>query len=633
MTPEAADAVLPRPDYPRPQWVRRDWLCLNGIWDFEIDQGDSGLERGLLHKRLADRILVPFAPESEMSGVANVDFLEAVWYRRVVRIPSSWAGRKVLVHFGAVDYDSTVWVDGSEVKRHRGGYTPFTAEVPPGSGPKGEIDLVLRARDSRHQLQARGKQSSDYAGSGSRYARTTGIWQTVWLEPVPELHMGRPRITPVVGDASFHIEVPLSANRSGHRVRVVLTERFDFEQLSAVGRELAVETVAADLDLQALLTLWVPAMEARTWSPADPHLFGLRFELVDPNGRIVDSADSYAGLRGMAIDGDRVLLNGQSTFQRLVLDQGLWPESLLTAPSDNALVKDIELGIAAGFNGARVHQRVPEERYLFHADRLGYLVWSEFPDWGAFDLAEADGRGTAAASLVAQWLEVLDRDHNHPSIVGWCPLNETAQPLQDRVTLLDDVTRALFLATKSSDASRPALDASGHSHRVSNSDIWDSHCYEQDPVRFAEQQSGIREGRPYTNKGSSGENWSLEYSGQPYFVSEFGGIWWDPGAPDSTGADGWKSWGYGLRVVDEEDFYQRFAGLVEVLLDSPNMFGYCYTQLCDTFQEKNGIYRADRTTKLDVGRIRALQQRAAASESANLDDMPSRIRASDEARN
>jgi hypothetical protein len=297
-----------------------------------------------------------------------------------------------------------------------------------------------------------------------------------------------------------------------------------------------------------------------------------------------------------------------------VLDQGYWPASLMTAPSDQALVDDIRLSQQAGFNGARLHQKVFEERYLHHADRLGYLVWGEFADWGAGGYGPTWDHQQPTASFVTQWLEALERDHNHPAIVGWCPLNETWQPLTDRVTQLDDVTRAMFLAAKLADPSRPVLDASGYSHRVPETDVWDSHNYEQDPTEFAAQVGGLAEGRAYTNTHDD-RVISQPYAGQPYFVSEFGGIWWnEEAAAQAAGTNRATSWGYGQRVADVEEFYRRFEGLVDALLDDPRMFGYCYTQLTDTFQEQNGIFDFHRREKFDTERLRKIQTRLAAYE-------------------
>ncbi|GHH71566.1 hydrolase [Streptomyces sulfonofaciens] len=598
---------VPRPEYPRPQFAREAWLNLNGRWQFEIDRSDSGLERGLGERALADVITVPFCPESALSGIGETDFMEAVWYRRTVAVPGEWAGSRVLLHFGAVDHDTTVWVNGTEVARHRGGFTPFTADLHGVAEPGSEAVIVVRARDTRHGPQARGKQATWYANSHCHYTRTTGIWQTVWLEPVPlATRLKRPRITPDLASGSFHLELPVTANLPGHRVRAVLGD----ERGEAVRAE-----SRADLDLCPRLVLTLPEDRVRPWSPGDPHLYDLRLELLDARGTVVDEARSYAGLRAVALHGRRVLLNGEPVFQRLVLDQGYYPDGLMTAPSDEALERDVRLGLAAGFNGARLHQKVFEERYLYHADRLGYLVWGEFGDWGC-EVGARDDNQRPDASYAAEWLEALERDYSHPSVIGWCPLNETYQHLHDRITQLDDVTRAMFLATKAMDTTRPVIDASGYAHRIAETDVYDSHCYEQDPEVFAGLMAGLAEGRPHTNTAPDGRPWSVPYRGQPYFCSEFGGIWWDPSAAGTAAGDEPdSSWGYGQRPRTAEEFVSRFTGLVDVLLDDPDMFGYCYTQLTDVFQERNGVYGFDRAQKVDTGLLRDVQRRTAACES------------------
>ncbi|MGY1440086.1 glycoside hydrolase family 2 protein [Streptomyces reniochalinae] len=595
----------PRPEYPRPQFRRDRWLNLNGRWGFETDRSDTGRERGLAERELSGAITVPFAPESELSGVGEQDFMRAVWYRRTVTVPQQWAGDRVLLHFGAVDHDATVWVNGTEVGRHRGGFSGFSLDITDAAPAGVPVPLVVRARDDPEAPQARGKQSVPYTPRAAKYWRTTGIWQTVWMEPVPQTAVRRPRITPNVAAGALDVEVPLSANLPGGAVHI---------RVSDDAGDVVSGTVRADLDLTPRLSLVLPPERIRLWSPSDPHLYGLVVELRDPDGRAVDTVESYAGLRSVAITGKQIRINGDVVFQRLVLDQGYYPDGLMTAPSDAALVRDIELGQAAGFNGARLHQKVFEERYLYHADRLGYLVWGEFGDWGC-----NTGEGQAAnqkpdASYVQEWLEVLERDHSHPSIIGWCPMNETWQDYGDRITALDDVMRGMFLATKAHDTSRPVLDTSGYAHRIAESDVFDSHDYEQDPEAFAAAHRALTDGAPYVNRSdTTGESWSIGYRGQPFFVSEFGGIWWNPaeaGQPQTATG----SWGYGDRVRSVEEFHTRFAGLVGVLLDHPDMFGYCYTQLTDVFQEQNGIYGFDRSEKFDIRRIRSAQLRPAAIE-------------------
>ncbi|MFW6155595.1 MAG: glycoside hydrolase family 2 protein [Planctomycetota bacterium] len=587
----------PRSDYPRPQFARPDWLCLNGTWQFEIDPGDSGLQRGLRSRELTGTITVPFCPESALSGVEHVDFMEAVWYRKVVEIPAAWSGREVLVHFGAVDYDATVWVNNTEVGRHRGGFTPFTCNLAGVAAPGETATIVVRARDAMREAKARGKQSERYANHGCVYTRTTGIWQTVWLEPVPASRFRRPRITPDVPGKRFRLAMPLDGPRAGLAVRAVLSDA-DGE----IGRA----EVPADGAFTPELDLPIPDDRLKLWEPGEPHLYDIALELVGAKGTVVDAASTYGGMRSIVIDGRAVRINGKRVFQRLVLDQGYYPEGIMTAPSDEALRRDIELAMAAGFNGARLHQKVFEERFLTHADRLGYLVWGEFGDWGCSvrwngasieDLSRHD----PMVSMMAQWAEALERDYSHPCIIGWCPLNETYAEIGDHIDMLDDLTRGLFAMTRHADRSRPVLDASGYAHRVAETDVWDSHDYTEDVEAFRWRQRGVDDGEPFYNRREI----SIAYGGQPYFCSEFGGIRW---------TDEPSGWGYGEAPETIDAFYDRFEGLCGALLDDPNMFGYCYTQLTDVFQEQNGIYRFDRSAKFDLDRLRAAQARPAAIE-------------------
>jgi len=601
---------IPRGEYPRPQFMREDWLCLNGEWQFEIDQGDSGLERGLLDRALTDKIIVPFCPESNLSGVENRDFLNAVWYRREVTIPQEWSDKRVLLHFQAVDYDTTVWVNGDEVGRHRGGFTPFSCELHGIAQPGDTITVVVRARDDNASPKPRGKQAKDYDPSGAIYVRTTGIWQTVWMEPVPHYALKRPRITPDLANRLFRLEQPLSHCKPGLRLRVSLQN--DGENVSTV-------ECPVDQDFTPHLDLIIPEKHLRLWSPEDPHLYTLEIELLDTNETVIDRMSSYAGLRALTINDKAIKINGEVVFQRLVLDQGYYPDGVMTAPSDGALKQDIELSIEAGFNGARLHQKVFEERFLYHADTLGYIVWGEFGDWGNRFYGPSHGEHQRfGPEYITQWLEVLERDYSHPSIVGWCPLNETWQVITDNITALDDATYGMFMATKAMDTTRPVLDASGYSHRVRTADVYDSHDYTQDPEQFRKRHAGLIEGRPFVNeppprrfpprfRGTA--IWSIPYRGQPYFVSEFGGIWWNPDASKDE-----DSWGYGERPRTIEKFYTRFEKLCAILLDNPYMFGYCYTQLTDIYQEQNGIYKFSRARKFDMERIRQAQQRPAAIE-------------------
>ncbi|WP_416232168.1 glycoside hydrolase family 2 protein [Brachybacterium sp. NBEC-018] len=617
---EAAD--VPRPEHPRPQFHRAAWLNLNGTWQFEIDRGDTGRERGLIERELERTITVPFAPETAASGIGERDFLEAVWYRRTITVPAAWEGLRPVLHLGAVDHDATIWANGQEVARHRGGFTSFSVDLStvPGVGPGAEVTLVIRARDPHDAAQARGKQSTWFRPTHANYHRTTGIWQTVWLEGVPAHEIRTVRITPSLASHSFALDVPLNRAVPGTSIEVVASE--------PGGGEVARTSVRADLDLAPHLELTIPEDAVRVWGPGAPELYALALTLRGADGAVLDEVSSYAGLRSTTLSGHEYRINGEKVFQRLVLDQGYWEETFMTTPEDAAFTTDIRLALEAGFNGARLHQKVFEERMHFWADLHGYLTWGEFGDWGVSGRGPDGDNQQPTASFIGQWVEAVSRDRNHPSIIGWCPLNETHQLLHDRLTQLDDVTQAMYDATKLADPTRPVLDASGYSHRVRGADVYDSHSYEQDPERFRVEQAGLAEGKPFVNRRDLGPDdypyadggFSLPYAGQPYFVSEYGGIWWNEeearraAEAERAGNNAAESWGYGQRIASEEELYERFEGLTRVLLEDPRMFAYCYTQMTDVFQEKNGIVDFARGRKLDLARLRAVQEKAAAYE-------------------
>ncbi len=616
------NSSIPRPEYPRPQFVRDHWLCLNGQWEFEIDGGDSGVARGLYKPghALSGQITVPFCPESVLSGVGHTDFMPAVWYKRRFQVPEEWRGQKLLLHFQAVDYDATVWVNGVEVGRHRGGFTPFDCALQELATGGDEIEICVRARDDNETPKPRGKQSQLYHNYGCFYTRTTGIWQTVWIEPVGDTFLLRPRLTPEVGPGRFRLEQRIQNNHPGLILRATLSDKD--------GPITSVKT-ATGYDLTPRIDLEIPRDRRRLWEVGDGFLYDIDIELVDEAGSVIDSCRTYAGLRSVQIEGKSIRINGRTVFQRLVLDQGYYADGLMTAPTEEDLVRDIELSLKAGFNGARLHQKVFEERFLYHADKMGYLCWGEFADWGCRHTTIDNNSQFHGITFASQWAEALERDYSHPCIVGWCPLNETYQEIRDEITELDDAAHAMYWMTKLLDTTRPVIDASGYSHRVSQTDVFDSHDYEQNPLIFAQNQAGLADNKPYLNTGGRDRPWNIAYRGQPYFVSEFGGIHWNPGAKKINKSvwetEGWSqpseeadaitvSWGYGATPQTVEEFYARFEGLCGVLLGNPDMFGYCYTQLTDVFQEENGIYNFDRSEKFDMKRIAEVQTREAAIE-------------------
>lgn len=588
-------SALPRPEYPRPSWVRNAWLNLNGSWLFAIDHEDRESCAAI---RFSQQITVPFCPESTLSGIGHTDFMNVVWYRREVRVPAAWRGQRLLLHFQAVDYDATVWIDGAEQARHRGGFTPFTVDL--GCDWPECFELTMRARTLRDRNRPRGKQSDRRENYLCCYTRTSGIWQTVWLEPVPEIHLRRPRITPEPD--GFSIALPLSANRPDCRIRVAIGHE---------GRTFAEHTVGADAGLMPIAHLTLAEKDRHCWSPETPFLYDLEFTLHDAEGRVIDHVRSYAGWRFITVDGMNLRLNGEAVFQKLVLDQGFYPDGIMTAPDDAALVRDIELAQAAGFNGARLHQKVFEERFLYHADRMGYLVWGEFGDWG-FDWATENqppaGSYQPGAGLIGQWLEVLARDYNHPAIIGWCGLNETKERIvagTPTVDVVTDVTKAVFLAARLADPTRPVLDASGYIHRLAESDLYDCHDYGT-PEEVAENLKKLTPGGDYVCNCDPVLN--TPWRGQPFFLSEIGGMKFPPDHQEAN------AWGYGDGPRTQAEFYDRFARLLAVIRHDARIFGYCYTQLTDVFQEVNGLYNFDRTPKFDAVKLHRLQQQPSAYE-------------------
>jgi beta-galactosidase/beta-glucuronidase len=574
---------IPRPEYPRPQCVRAPWLNLNGAWAFEFDPGCSGVARGLpAAEGLQAEIVVPYCPESALSGIGDIDFHAAVWYRRAFALPADWEGQRVLLHIGASDHDTAMWVNGCEAGRHTGGYTPITCDITCWLR-RGENTLVIHAQDdTRSPWVLSGKQCPDYYSRRCHYTRTTGIWQTVWLEAVPDTYIERLRLTPSLESGLVLVELTLSGRLSRGTLRALA--QLDGRSVGQAETRFAGQQAVLVLPLEAV----VP------WGPGHPTLYDLTLTLESASGGR-DVVQSYFGLRSVALSDRAILLNGDPVFQRLVLDQGFYPDGVYTAPSDEALRRDIEISQGLGFNGARLHQKLFEPRFLYWADRLGYLVWDEFANWG-LDISDPK----ALEVFAPQWMEAMQRDYSHPSLVGWCPFNET-QPNQDPA-----VVQTVYRLSKALDRTRPVIDSSGYQHV--ETDIYDVHNYEQDAARFASFFAPMAEGGgPFRNRPEL----DAPYQGQPYFVSEYGGIWWNPQQRDDIG------WGYGGvegRPRSEGEFLARYRQLTETLLRHPRMCAFCYTQLYDVEQEVNGLYTYDRRPKFDPALIRAINTQRAAIE-------------------
>jgi beta-galactosidase/beta-glucuronidase len=549
--------------------VRKAWENLNGPWEFEIDTGKSGFSRKLGEGGvLSGHITVPFCPESTLSGVGYKDFMNAVWYRRSFTLNEGQLKGRVLLHFGAVDYQASVFVNAAAAGCHTGGYSSFTLDIT-SLVKAGTNTLTVCAEDDvRSGRQPGGKQSVDYNSYGCLYTRTTGIWQTVWLEFVPKNYIKSYSVIPVPENAQALLTIQTSEQCHGLAA-----------EASVSFKDGAVCTVPAKVSgSAAYFTLPIP--KPVLWDIGKPNLYDLRITLGE------DSVEGYFGMRSVALSDNAMLINGRPVFQRLVLDQGFYPDGICTAPSDEALKQDIELSMAAGFNGARLHQKVFEERFLYWADHLGYIVWGEQASWG---LAIDNDEGLQ--HFAPEWLEVVKRDINHPAIVGWCPFNETRKNQNDLLL------RAVYDMTRALDPSRPVIDTSGHVHVIT--DIFDIHDYEQDVAVFAKHYDGMTGDTIYNPHDING---SFDKH-IPYFVSEYGGTWWNAEEAAGTAAAGW---GYGNRCKTPEEVYTRLEGLTKTLLQNKRICAFCYTQLTDVEQEQNGIYKYDRSPKFDAARLRAI---------------------------
>ncbi len=564
---------IPRKEYPNPQFQREKWINLNGEWDFEFDFGNS-LGQADIHERevWSKKITVPFCPESELSGIGYKDFIPAVWYRRDFEISSGQLSGRVFIHFGACDYLTEVYINGKKAGTHKGGYTSFSFDITDLVKEGKNIVIVNAVDDVRSPLQANGKQSRLLYSHGCDYTRTTGIWQTVYLEFTPKEYIKNIKLTPDAANGSVIISAELCGK--GEFAAVATYE----------GKKEGEIKKSADSYVNAEIKL----DDINLWEPGNGRLYDLELTFGD------DKVKSYFGLRDISIDGYKFLINGKSVFQRLVLDQGFYPDGIYTAPSDDTLCRDIEMSLAAGFNGARLHQKIFEPRFLYHCDRLGYLVWGEYPNWG-LDYSNP----AATDAMLPEWTEEIERDYSHPSIIGWCPFNETwnYEGREQRNELLETIYRM----TKALDKTRPCIDTSGNYHVIT--DIWDIHDYEQDVEIFSKRYKEFEETGELKDRVN--ERCDAQYEGGIFFISEYGGIRW------SVNSDNASAWGYGNGPKSEEEDFARYKGLTDALLDNGRMFGFCYTQLTDVEQEQNGVYTYYREKKFDIEKYRVINSRKA----------------------
>lgn len=587
--------------YPRPQLLRPQWFDLSGEWDFAYDDtsGDTD-RRSPPAASWARTIVVPFPPESALSGIGDRGYHPVVWYRRrvtseeIATAGHTGSGRRLLLHFGAVDFRAEVWAGGSHVGGHEGGHTPFTVDVTQ-AATAGGFDVVVRAEDDPHDLeQPRGKQDWESVPHVIWYHRTTGIWQPVWLESVPDQHVGHLTWRPDPSRAGAGLRVELArAPEPGTVVRIVV----ELEGRSIVEVTTTASGRRTDVGVPLAVLRTGQDVDRYLWSPEHPILFDARVELVGPEG-VLDTAYSYFGVRSVGTGGGRFLLNERPYPVRAVLSQGYWPQSHLAAPSPEALREEVQLIKDLGFTTARLHQKVEDPRFLYWADRLGLLVWDELPS--AYEYST-----TTVGRLTREWLEVVRRDASHPCVAVWVPFNESwGVPRVADDERQQQLVRALYHLTKALDGTRLVVSNDGWEH--TDSDLLTVHDYQNDAVRLAASYADdAAVERTVTGIGPGNRRIFVlppeqtpDIVGAPVVVSEFGGVSSDPD-PDSG------TWGY--RVVGSPaELHRQLRDLFRALNSSSAIAGWCYTQLTDTEQETNGLTDEKRVPKLPMADLSAM---------------------------
>ncbi|TDQ01685.1 glycosyl hydrolase family 2 [Halanaerobium saccharolyticum] len=589
------DRKIPRPEHPKPQFKRSDWQNLNGAWNFAFDDQNLG-EKDKWYKKeeLEEKIIVPFSFETKASGIADRSEHNFIWYQRTFKVEVD-SEKKIILNFGAVDYKTKVWINGRFAGSHSGGYDSFTFDISDFVDYREENNLVVKVEDSRSKSQPRGKQTYKNDNFLCWYTRTTGIWQTVWLEYVDQnLYLRDLKITPDIDQSEVELDYFFNAEDFGTgNYKLLTTIEFEGKKIT----EFEFEITKANYKLK--INVEDENNELKLWYPDSPNLYDLKLTLFRDN-EVVDQLSSYFGMRKISIEADQILLNNQPLYQKLILDQGYWPDSLVTPPSDQAIKKDVELAKKMGFNGARKHQKIEDDRFYYWADKLGLLVWAEMGS--TYEFSEQ-----AVENFSLEWQRVVKELYNHPSIVCWVPFNESwgIEAVKSNKKQ-QSFTESIYQLTKSIDSERPIISNDGWEHTTS--DIITFHDYVEsiDKLRqtYLEKidkllaNKEVFNDQVYIEGGKFIMADNYDYQGQPLLFSEFGGV----------AFQNKEGWGYGEQVQTKEELFQRIEKLMVLIKEAEYFRGYCYTQLTDVEQEKNGLLDENREFKLELEKIKELNQ-------------------------
>jgi beta-galactosidase/beta-glucuronidase len=574
---------IPRPEFPRPDFERSEWLNLNGEWEFEFDDDNKGEAEGWQYetgRSFSKKITVPYCYQSRMSGINDDGLHEIMWYRRTFDLPENFNGKRVLLNFGAVDYCANVWINGIHVGSHKGGYVPFKLEITNFLKQKDNV-LVVKAEDRYDTVQPRGKQYWKQKPDRCWYVANSGIWQTVWLEAVGEIYIDKIRLTPDIDKKCVFGEIYLDKEASGLSMSLDIKYKGELVTKMNIDIKNRISKFVIYIQEEDYIDEW------HYWTPETPNLYDIKLS-IGKGGNVEDSIKSYFGMRKISIKDDVILLNNRPLYQKLILDQGYWPDSLLTPPSDEAIRYDVEMTKKMGFNGARKHQKIEDPRYYYWADKLGLLVWGEMPSAYNFNVEEIQ-------NITTEWIEFINRDYNHPCIITWVPLNESWGV---RNIYIDknqqDFGASIYYLTKAIDGTRIISTNDGWENVVA--DICAFHDYVAWGEEFTEKYDNIDSMSGYSTAQRAIFAQGFEYKGQPVLLTEYGGI-----AFENT--DG-EAWGYNGAVKDAKSFIERYSSITGAICNTSYIKGYCYTQLTDVMQEINGLMTMDRKLKVDIEEIR-----------------------------
>lgn len=578
-----------RNEYPRPDFVRTQWQTLNGEWD--LYEGDD-TRRQLIQ--------VPFVPQSRLSGIGRALTSDKLVYERCFTVPQEWKGKQILLHFGAVDYQCSVWVNGHCAGTHRGGQTPFCLDITAflkGGDEHLRVDVTDPLTD---EMIPRGKQFWKEKSQFIWYTQSSGIWQSVWLEPVDRSHLEWVHFTPDIDEGTVQIDYQISEDTPAS-YQIGLEIRFCGEMMYAGtinGTERRGKIIADVFRNRALNGGF--HFTGCYWSPEHPYLFDVVIKLLS-DGQVHDEAKTYFGMRKIHVKDGKVYLNNQPYYQKLLLDQGYWKDGLMTAPTQEDLAEDIRRSKAMGFNGCRKHEKVEDPIFLYWADTLGFLVWESMASFWSFT-------PQGGAAFAEEWSQVIQRDYNHPCIVVWNMMNESwgvphiyDDPQQQHFA------RAMYHLARGLDNSRLVIANDGWEQ--TENDICAFHTYKHGSEEDIRQQERFRTG-VLSLEGLSGlVERSLfakgfSYEGQPVMLTEIGGIVICGSCTDA----GTEAWGY-TGADNPQAFLKAYERLIDSIYSSELLCGFCYTQLADIEQEQNGLLDEMHCFKIDAAAIKAINDR------------------------